>query len=149
MSLPPSIAWRWQPCDEPAAPRAVVAWGEAARRLHARLAALDEARQGPLQACASGDVLLATGPSESLPWVEGGRYAAPSADAPGLWLPTLWQPDVPHDLLAQALRRRHPRQPLLLWREPAALLPLDRLLPLTPALLACIAAHWAPQEQLS
>ena len=33
-------AWRWQPRAQALEPRAAVAWGEAARRLHARLLAL-------------------------------------------------------------------------------------------------------------
>jgi len=31
---------------------------------------------------------------------------------------------------------------LLLWREPQALVPLDRQLPLSPTLLQCLASCW-------
>jgi len=142
VSLAHSLDWHWRARAEPVAPRALVAWGDAARRLHARLVARDADAGAALQATASGDILVVGGDAAALPWVDGGQYAAPCADAPGLWLPTLWEPDAPHDLLARALQRRHARQPLLLWREPAAVVPLVRLLPLTPALLARIAAHW-------
>lgn len=142
MSLAGRFDWHWRRHPDPGAPRAVVAWGAAAPRLHARLLALSAERQAPLLATASRDVLVATGEADDLPWVDGAAYAAPCPDAPSLWLPTLWQPDVPCDLLAQALHRRHTRQPLLLWHQPAALVPLDRQLPVSQAHLERIAAHW-------
>lgn len=139
--LPP---WPWRMRREPAAPAAAVAWGDVAARLHAHLNARLDAHQhegpgAPAAACtatAGSNVLVVLGEAAALPWVDGVAYAAPCAHAPGLWLPTLWEPDLPADLLARALQRLHGRQPLLLWREPPAVVPLDRQLPLTPALLA-------------
>ena len=132
------------PWSGPAA--AAVAWGDAAGRLHALLvreSARDPAAApGRWSASASRDVLVVLGEPAALPWVDGVAYAAPCADAPALWLPTLWEPDLPGDLVARALHRLHGRQPLLLWRQPAAVVPLDRLLPVTAALLARIEEHW-------
>jgi hypothetical protein len=142
-----TIGWRWQPRAAPPEPRAVVAWGVAARRLLMRLQALDEARQAKLQATASGEALIVSADqTEALPWSEGAAYAAPCVRAPGLWLPTLHEPDLPVDLIASALQARHARQPLLLWPDPAAIVPLDRLLPASPSHLARIEAHWRGRE---
>jgi hypothetical protein len=139
---PPHLAWGWRRVAEPAPPRALVAWGEVAPRLQRRLAALTAVAQARLHATAAGGLLVVGGDPDALPWVDGAAYAAPCAEAPGLWLPTLWEPDVPHELLARALARRHTRTPLLLWHAPAALVPLDRLLPLAPTLLARIDHRW-------
>ena len=82
------------------------------------------------------------GAVSALPWVEGVEYAAPHPEAPQLWLPALQQPDVPCDLLVQALIRIHARQPLLVWPWPKCVLPLDRALPLSAAALAQIETFW-------
>lgn len=137
--LPP---WQWRTRTATVEPLAAVAWGDAAGRLHAQLTRAAAAAGGPWSATASRDVLVLQGEPASLPWVDGVAYAAPSDAAPTLWLPTLWEPDLPCDLVARALHRLHGRQPLLLWRQPLAVVPLDRLLPVTPALLARIAEHW-------
>ncbi|HYE38803.1 MAG TPA: hypothetical protein VEB23_02655 [Ramlibacter sp.] len=142
MVLDGSITWRWRARSDAAEPEAAVAWGEAAGRLHARLAQLPAGQMERLSASASRDLLIATGRAEHLPWVPGIAYAAPHAEAPALWLPTLLEPDLPCDLLARALRLQHRRQPLLLWPEPEAVVPLDRQLSVSPALLARIHAHW-------
>lgn len=140
--LPP---WQWRArSGGPAS--AAVAWGDAAARLHALLVreSAHDAAAAPRRwsASAGRDVLVVLGEPASLPWVDGVAYATPCADAAALWLPTLWEPDLPGDLVARALQRLHGRQPLLLWRQPPAVVPLDRLLPVTPALLACIQEHW-------
>jgi len=141
MSLP-GLPWQWCPVSEVATPRAAVAWGVAARQLHQRLTQLDEAQRASLQATANRDVLIVLGEASELPWVDGVAYAAPSVAAPALWLPLHWQPDVPEDLLGRALERQYGRKPLLLWREPSTVVPLDRQLPLSARLLASIADHW-------
>lgn len=142
MNLAGHFEWRWQRRDDAAPPRAVVGWGPAAERLHGRLRQLPDERQARLLATASADVLVVAGETGDLPWVEGAGYAAPCETAPQLWLPTLWRPDVPGELLASALERRHKRRPLLLWPQPSAVIPLDRQLPVTAAHLARIAQHW-------
>lgn len=138
-----TLSWTWQARSEPVEPQAAVAWGEVARRLHARLLLLSEAQLLRLQATANRDVLVVCGPFSDLPWVDGVAYAAPDARAPGLWLPTSWEPEVPTDPLNQALAARFPREPLLLWREPPAVVPLDRQLPLNTQHLQRIDAYWA------
>lgn len=144
MISPLRLAWQWHDVPEPARPQAAIAVGPAARLL------LDRLRRDPapedgaaLLATANADMLVVLGPEAALPWVPGIAYAAPAADAPSLWLPVLRRPSVPCDLLADALGRRHDRQPLLLWPEPASIVPLDRQVPVTPALIERIAALWA------
>lgn len=134
--------WAWRSPQVPAEAQAAVAWGDVARRLHGRLALLAADHAARLLATANGDVLVVTGATADLPWVDGVAYAASCASAPGLWLPTSWQPDVPQDLLGQALVARFKRSPLLLWREPQAVIPLDRLLAVSPAHLQRIADYW-------
>lgn len=136
------IRWRWRNETEPPEPTAVVGFGGAARRLHAALAAIPSAQRELLRATANQDVLVVTGASAKLPWANGVRYAAPRPEAPGVWLPTTERPDVALDLVERALRVRHPQLPLLLWREPPQIVPLNRLLPATDALLARIDAAW-------
>jgi hypothetical protein len=136
--------WRWQPRVQPLEPGAAVAWGEAAGRLLARLKALPETTLRKLQATAGEQVLIVTGLADDLPWVEGIEYAAQATQAPDLWLPVLWQPDVCPQLLRQALAARYPRLPLLLWPAPGRVVPLDRLLPLSLAHhLGLIEQQWS------
>ena len=119
-----------------------MAWHAASRSLHARLEQLPANVQKRLYATASRDVLIVTGAAEDLPWAPGISYATTSAEAPTLWRPTLMRPDAPQDLLSRALQQLHTRQPLLLWPEPEAVIPLDRLLAVTPQLLARMAEQW-------
>ena len=135
--------WSWRPRLTPAEPRAAVAWGEAARRLHARLSLIPAGQAVGLQVTANRDVMVVSGAVGELPWVDGVEYAAMDERAPGLWLPTSWEPDVPIDLLGQALSSSFSRSPLLLWREPSAVVPLDRQLPVTSEHLLIIQDYWA------
>ncbi|SCX44013.1 hypothetical protein [Variovorax sp. EL159] len=137
------LEWHWRPSAEPLPAQAAVARGAAARALHARLLQLAPEQQSGLSAMAGPDLLVVVGDADALPWVNGVAYAGPVHEAPGLWLPTVEEPDLPLDLIARSLQREHPkRQPLLLWPRPAFVLPLDRLLPLSAALLARIGTHW-------
>lgn len=137
-----ALSWSWRARAVAAAPQAAVGWGEAARRLHGRLSSLPAEQAARLQLTANRDVLVVCGAAEDLPWVDGVEYAASDERAPGLWLPTSWEPEVPLDLLGQALSRSFSRAPLLLWREPRAVVPLDRQLPLTAQHLQRIADYW-------
>jgi hypothetical protein len=85
---------------------------------------------------------VVTGAAHDLPWVPGVAYATRSSEAPTLWRPTWLRPDVPLDLLARALHRLHAREPVLLWPDPAAVVPLDHDLPVSAALLTRIAERW-------
>lgn len=118
--------WQWRPAAQAMSPRAVVACGPVVARLQARLAALSSAEREGLQLVAARGWLVVLGAADDLPWVDGVRYAAPSPQAAALWLPTHAEPELSHDLIDRALRRRHERQPLLLWPDPAVALPLDR-----------------------
>ena len=120
------MSWRWQAAATARSPRAAVAVGAVTPRLIARLAGLPSAQSETLQLVAAPGWLVVLGAADDLPWVDGIRYAAPSPQAPALWLPTHAEPDLAHDLIDRALRRRHGRQPLLLWPEPAIALALDR-----------------------
>lgn len=142
MSLPTPLGWAWKAQAEPSAPVAAVAWGTVARDLHARLSSMSVEQQRGLQATANRDVLIVSGESSRLPWVAGVEYACACEQAPQLWLPSLWQPEVALDLLAQALLAKFDRQPLLVWHQPTTCVPLDRSLPVTAELLARIAAYW-------
>jgi len=138
-----SLPWQWQHRAQPLAAQAAVAWGEVAPRLHARLVQLPLATCKRLTVAASDGLLMVIGATADLPWVEGIEYAAPDPDALGLWLPTRWQPQVPAEWLLQALGTRVTRRPLLLWREPARVIPLDRQWPLAEAgQLAHIQSQW-------
>ncbi|GEM_PF-299938 len=158
---------RWQPDPDPPSPLGVVGVGAVARALRAKLSArrveaanVDVSSNGnassdepareqssPLMVAAHGDMLILTGASEALPWVDGARYIAPRPDAPTLWLPTHARPDAPLDLLAVALARKLPpaqaQSSMLLWPDPAQLVPLHRALAASAAVLARIDAYWA------
>jgi len=135
------LSWNWRERSDALVPQAAIAWGDAANALHERLAGMSSEQLANISLTANLDVMLAIGAADNLPWVPGVAYAAPCPDAPTLWLPTCWQPDVPCDLLAQALTRQCRRHPLLLWHAPSALFPLDRVLPASPALLASIKTY--------
>lgn len=149
MNPPPLLAaaaaggWRWRVREAQEPPRAAVAWGrEVSRQLLQRLGRLPATQQASLSATAGGELLVVTGEAAELPWVDGVAYAAPCAEAPQLWLPLLSEPELPADLIARALQQRFGRAPLLLWPAPLAVVPLDRQLPLGPALLARVAEQW-------
>lgn len=137
------LAWRWRPVTESRAPQAAIGHGRVARGLLERLRGLPAERRERLSATAAPDWLVVLGPAEALPWADGVRYAAPHPQAPALWLPTHAEPDVSIDLVLQALERRHGRTPLLLWPEPAVVLPLDRPLLASDDLLAAVSRAWS------
>jgi hypothetical protein len=137
------MSWAWRDEPAPPPPVAVVGVAAVARALWQRLRSEPEDARAGQSVTAHPYLLLVTGASDQLPWVEGVRYAAPRDAAPGLWLPTLERPDVPLDLLATAIARRHATTPVLLWHAPPQLVPLHRLLPASDAVLARIAQLWA------
>ncbi|KJH68051.1 hypothetical protein [Chromobacterium violaceum] len=140
-----AIAWHWQPVPESniAAPQAAVAFGDAAERLLKRLETMPAERRSALMLSAGEGLLVALGPEHALPWVESVEYARPDDSVRQLWLPTKWQPDVSTDALATALNIRSPVWPMLLWRQPALIIPLNRQWPAGDDLLADIRRRWS------
>lgn len=136
-------AWAWRAIVEARAPQAAIGYGRVARRLLDRLSGLSSERRERLSATAATDWLIVLGPTDALPWTDGVRYAAPHPQAPALWLPTHAEPEVSIDLVWQVLEQRHARAPLLLWPEPAVVLPLDRPLLASDDLLAAVARAWS------
>lgn len=142
MSSSGKIQWQWHERSEGLLPQGAFAWRGAVAALHGRLCKMDMVQRARLSATATRDLLVVTGEPNDLPWAEGLAYITQSAHYPSLWLPTCHAPDAPHDLIAKALIERYGRQPLLLWPDPAIAIPLDRLLPVTPALLDRFTARW-------
>jgi hypothetical protein len=138
------MRWAWiEERDKPAA-AGVLGWGSVARALlaRARSAVEPNVKSPRWQIVAHHQLLMLTGTTECLPWVDGACYAAPRPEAPNLWLPTLERPNVALDLLAAAIGRRYPQKPILLWPDPAQLVPLNRLLPADADVFARILALW-------
>jgi hypothetical protein len=129
-----TLAWRAR--DDAPAPGGLVATGAGAHALVRALACRDAAELAGLTVVPVRDVLVVLGPAERLPWIDGVRYCAQAADAPGLWLPTTTAPDLPADLVLAALQRRTGQSALLLWTAPELVLPLDDAIPVDAAVLA-------------
>jgi hypothetical protein len=136
------LPWHWQACATSPEPQAAWAVGDAAWRLLTKISAWDAPALQGLQATACQDMLVVLGPMAQLPWVDGVAYAAPSAQAPLLWLPTTHEPNVPHDLLFSALFGAHGREPVFLCKTRHAVVPLDRQQSLTPQWLEQVVQKW-------
>jgi hypothetical protein len=131
------LRWSWQPTPEAPPPQAVVAHGPATvQALVTRLHGLPSAERERLSVVAAAGWLVVLGAQDDLPWVDGVGYAAPSTVAPALWLPTHRHPDLPHDVMAQALAQALGPGPLLLWPSPEVVLPLQGAQPASDAVLA-------------
>ncbi len=131
------LRWSWHPTSEAPSPQAAVAQGPIAlQALLTRLQALPSPQRERLSVVAAAGWLVVLGPEDDLPWVDGVSYSAPSSQAPSLWLPTHRHPDLPHDVIAQALARAFGPGPLLLWSSPDVVLPLQGAQPATDAVLA-------------
>lgn len=105
---------QWRPLEPPRTPVAVLAEGTALPPLAEATAR--RVRDGAfLRAAAADGVLLVVGDGQQLPWADGVTYLG---EEDGLLLPTLVAPDVPADLLRQALDQRlapaGPRRSLVL-----------------------------------
>lgn len=94
-------------------PIAVVACGEAAKKLAKKLVATEAGDLAKWKGVATPDTLVVLGETDSLPWVDGVSYLGADMDAPHLLLPTNREPNVPLDLLERALLRRSPFPPPL------------------------------------
>lgn len=94
-------------------PAAVVGFGDNAKDLARKLLTYDDARWASLKGVATSDGILLLGEAESLPWVDGVSYLGSDEHAPHLLLPTNREPNIPLDLLQQALVERSPFPPPL------------------------------------
>jgi MoxR-vWA-beta-propeller ternary system domain bpX5 len=139
------LTWTWRDVDHIASPQAVVAVGPVVQDLLARCQRLPSSRRERLTLVAADDWLVLMGEADDLPWADGVRYAAPDPQAPALWRPTHRTPDLPPDLIARALQHRHGDGPLLLWPDPACVLPLAAATPVSDAALATLARRWCPR----
>lgn len=105
---------QWRPLEPPRTPAAVLAEGAAVPLLAEATAR--RVRDGAfLRAATAEGLLLVVGDGPQLPWADGVTYLG---EEDGLLLPTLLAPDVPADLLRQALHQRlaptAPRRSLVL-----------------------------------
>jgi len=129
-----ALAWR-ERASSPA-PAGLVAAGPARHALLAALKGRDAAALQGLRVVAAPALWVVLGEAAQLPWVDGVRYCAPDAAAPGLWLPTWVAPALPPDLAHGALRRRSGHGAMLLWPAPELVLGLDDAMPLRAPVLA-------------
>ncbi len=110
---------------EPLPARAVVAEHDVARRLASRLLTLDEASRRQLRLVVTQDLLVALGPADVLPWVDGVRYFGAEPESLAMLVPTTRETTPSSVLVERALRRTH-QLPV----GPFALLSLERIVPL-------------------
>jgi hypothetical protein len=136
---------RWRAREQALRPAGLVAPRALARTLLAGLAQRDASALQGLSAVATASMLVLLGEEAKLPWLDGVRFCAPAPQARGLWLPTARAPELPADLVHEALRLRTGQSQLLLWPEPAPaiVLGLDGALPLQPTVLAWLAKELA------
>lgn len=142
MSSSTLFSWSWQHRNTPLAPKALVTFGASARILYTRLQGVDEEQQKKWNVVASHDLLILISNENNLPWVEGGSYAAPSEQEPMLWLPTYLEPNIPIDLIIKAFHLQYSHKPILVWPTPSVVIPLNKQLPLSDALLSSVDSQW-------
>lgn len=94
-------------------PTAVAGFGDVAKDLARKLLTLDDTKWPSLKGVATSHVIVLLGEAVSLPWVDGVGYLGSDERAPHLLLPTNREPNVPLDLLQQALIERSPFPPPL------------------------------------
>jgi len=97
------IQLAWREADPPLSPSGLLACGDVAAQLLARLVLAPRADLAGVVA-EDGAVLLLGG-ADKLPWLEGVVYLGRHPDAPGVLFPTTTLPSAPLDLVSRALRR--------------------------------------------
>lgn len=105
----------WTLREPPWIPEAVAACAAVARELAKRALLRPEEALSSLRAVVSQEAagtdnnqwLVLIGPAELLPWADGAVYLAQEPGTP-LYLPTLYAPSVPVQLLDRAFRKRYP-----------------------------------------
>ncbi|MFZ6720045.1 hypothetical protein [Undibacterium sp. Ji49W] len=133
---------KWVSTDGDAPPPGgVVAHGKYAGALLKRMQKLHDDELHMLSIVATRSLMVVLGNAADLPWVDGVRYCAPHETARNLWLPTLCRPTLPGDLLQTHLAQRTGAQAILLWHDPACIVPLARPAQIHQGLL-----HWLTRE---
>jgi hypothetical protein len=116
-----AIPIRWSARAVPLTPTAVIACGPVAARLADRLLTFADDLLLRLRGVAGRDLIVLTGESSDLPWLDGVDYLGRDPLAPGLYIPTTLEPTPSVVLLERALRRRAPQ-----LAAPLALMPIGR-----------------------
>lgn len=125
----------WRARAVPLQPAAVAASGPAAARLGDRLWTFADDQLLRLRGVAGPGLLVLTGESTDLPWVDGVVYLGRDPQAPGLYIPTTLESELPMALVARALARRAPAAPLAVLFDPPRLVSLADARPLARARL--------------
>ncbi|WAS92418.1 bpX5 domain-containing protein [Nannocystis punicea] len=99
----------WRTRAVPLSPQAVAAAGPVAARLVDRLLTFTDDALTRLRGVAGPDLLVLTGESADLPWLDGVEYLGRDPLAPGLYIPTTLEPAPVAALLERALRQRAPQ----------------------------------------
>lgn len=108
-----SVKIKWHLRKDPLMPVAVVGFGDVAKDLARKLLTSDHSKWTNLKGVATSDGIVLLGEAESLPWVDGVGYLGSEQRAPHFLLPTNREPDIPSDLLQQALIEQSPFPPPL------------------------------------
>jgi hypothetical protein len=127
----------WTARQFPLRAAAVAARGDASLRLARRLLQLDDETLKQLEGVAGNRLLVVQGNPDVLPWVDGVQYLGVDPAAPGALLPTNYQPTLPQELLARALRTRAGTTGLIaVLPDPLLVVPMQSARPVfRPALL--------------
>jgi len=104
MTQPFKIEWRNR--FDALQPLAIIAFGDAANRLKAKLLSLDDERLSALQGVFNKDLLFVAGETENLPWADGVIYLGKDAAATSIFVPTNLRPNIPIDLFEKSLLLR-------------------------------------------
>lgn len=96
----------FEPRSEILPPAAVVATGEAAHALAARLTHMTDERLAVLRGAAGIGVLAILGEADALPWADGAIYLGRDPATPRLFMPTMLRPNVAPDIFERAVAHR-------------------------------------------
>jgi hypothetical protein len=134
---------RWTPRDCPLMPVAVGGQGETSLRLARRLLQLEDEFLGQLEGVAGRQVIVVQGRSDLLPWVDGVQYLGVDSVAPSVLFPTNYQPSLPQELLANALKAKlHAVGSIAVLPDPLLLVPMRNAKPVSRRTLA----RWLEQQ---
>jgi hypothetical protein len=123
---------RWIPRDCPLMPVAVAGHGETSLRLARRLLQLDDESLGQLEGVAGRQVIVVQGQSDLLPWVDGVQYLGVDSNASSVLFPSNYQPSLPQELLASALRARlHATGLIAVLPNPLIVIPMRNAKPVS------------------